>query len=214
MDIYIEGNIGTGKTTFLGFLKQLYPESSSIYEPVDQWTALVDENGKNLLENFYQDQHKWSFAFQMNSFISRIQKVKSSSSELNFIERSVYTDKYCFAENCFKNKKMTKIEYDIYCRWHTWLCSEFKMRVGAFIYLKTEPSISQERIRKRDRKGEAEIPLEYLTELHNLHNTWMTKEIENNTPVLILDVSKDFYNDTEEQKKIKDSIGKFIDSLT
>ena len=106
----------------------------------------------------------------MNSFISRIQKVRSSSSSLNFIERSVYTDKYCFAENCFKNKKMTKIEYDIYCRWHNWLCKEFKMGANAFIYLKTKLSISQQRIRKRNRKGEDEIPLEYLTELDNLHN--------------------------------------------
>ena len=42
MDIYIEGNIGTGKTTFLNFLKTIYTDEKHafIYEPVDQWTAL------------------------------------------------------------------------------------------------------------------------------------------------------------------------------
>ena len=48
MDIYVEGNIGTGKTTFLDFLKTLFSKNnhSFVYEPVDQWTNLKDSNGK------------------------------------------------------------------------------------------------------------------------------------------------------------------------
>ena len=108
---------------------------------------------------------------------------------------------------------MTKIEYDIYCRWHDWLCSEFKMKPTAFIYLKTDPSTSLQRIEKRNRKGESEIPLEYLSELHSLHNTWMEKEESNGVPVLVLDVSKDFYKDLEEQHKITEKVKKFITLL-
>jgi len=214
MDIYIEGNIGTGKTTFIDFLHTLYPEYSTIYEPVDQWTALKNTDGTNLLENFYKDQHKWSFAFQMNSFISRIKKIKDNHNPtINFIERSVYTDKYCFANNCYKNGKMTKIEYEIYVKWHNWLCEEFNMKPSGFIYLKTTPEISLERINKRNRQGEESIPLDYLYNLHNLHNEWMLHENEKGIPILVLDVSKNFYNDDKEKQKIISQIDTFVKIL-
>jgi len=216
MEIYIEGNIGTGKTTFLDFLKIIFGDEkyTSIYEPVDQWTALKNEDGKNLLENFYEDQTKWSFAFQMNSFISRIQKIRAEkNNKIKFIERSVYTDKYCFANNCYENGKMTKIEFDIYNRWHNWLCDMFKIQPTAFIYLKTKPEISLERIKKRSRKGESDIPIEYLTKLHELHNNWMDTYIKTNIPVLILDVSVDFYNNESEKEKIINKLTDFIKTL-
>jgi deoxyadenosine/deoxycytidine kinase len=214
MDIYIEGNIGTGKTTFLNLLHTLYPDYSTIYEPVDQWTALKNADGTNLLENFYKDQHKWSFAFQMNSFISRIKKIKDNHNPtINFIERSVFTDKYCFANNCYKNGTMTKIEYDIYVKWHDWLCEEFKMKPTGFIYLKTSPEISHERINKRNRPGEESIPLDYLHNLHNLHTEWMLHETEKGIPVLVLDVSKDFYNDDKEKQKIISELETFVQML-
>ena len=211
-DIYIEGNIGTGKTTFLRFLETLFKtdDYSFIFEPVDQWTNLTDSDGINLLENFYKDQDKWSFAFQMNSFISRIQKIQNDSKKVKFIERSVYTDRNCFAKNCYESGKMNKIEYDIYTRWHDWLCKEFKVKPSAFIYLKTDPTVSLERIQKRSRQGEGGIPIDYLDKLDSLHNSWMDDEIANGVPVLILDVSTDFYNDDKEKEKIIKQLFDFL----
>ena len=43
---------------------------------------------------------------------------------------------------------MNKIEYDIYCRWHDWLCGSFDVKPAAFIYLRVEPEVSYERIKK------------------------------------------------------------------
>ena len=76
MFIYIEGNIGAGKTTFVEAL-ELYLRDKEIgnafikREPVDQWLNTKDSTGKNLLEYFYEDTKKYGFAFQMNAFISR-----------------------------------------------------------------------------------------------------------------------------------------------
>ena len=57
MIIYIEGNIGTGKTTLLEILKTYFPNKNNnvIYEPVDQWKLVKDENGVNLLDKFYSN---------------------------------------------------------------------------------------------------------------------------------------------------------------
>ena len=87
-------------------------------------TSIFNADGKNILERFYEDQDRWSFTFQMNSFISRahrIQKtfesIKESGKEpLLLVERSIYTDRHCFAKNCYESGKMTKMEYDIYCK--------------------------------------------------------------------------------------------------
>ena len=74
------------------------------------------------------------------------------------VERSIYTDRHCFAVNCFNSGQMTKMEYDIYCKWNDWLSKEFNLRPDGYIYLKCDPSINTTRISKRSRDGEIEFP--------------------------------------------------------
>ena len=75
----------------------------------------------------------------MNSFISRVKKIQDADKgKILFVERSVYTDKHCFAENCYESGMMNKIEYDIYNRWHEWLTNNFTVKPDAYIYLRTE----------------------------------------------------------------------------
>lgn len=207
MIIYVEGNIGSGKTTFVNLLDKYFKDIDKqvILEPVKEWMTLTDSDGKNLLEKFYEDQDKWSFGFQMNSFISRVHKIqKAERDKILFVERSVFTDKHCFAENCYESGKMNKIEYDIYCRWHDWLVDTFKVQPNAYIYLKTNPEKSLERTTKRSREGEGGIPLEYLTMLHNKHEKWLNSE-KTKYPVLTIDVTEDFDNE-EKMKDIIDRI--------
>ena len=67
-----------------------------------------------------------------------------------------------------------------------------------------------ERIKKRSRQGECGIPIEYLDKLDSLHTSWMDDEIANGVPVLILDVSTDFYNDEKEKEKIIKQLFEFL----
>ena len=132
MLVYVEGNIGSGKSTFVDLLEKNVKSIKEkklalITEPVDEWLNLKDHDGRNILEHFYEDQEKWSFAFQMNSFISRIHRIEQEKADINIVERSVFTDKYCFAKNCYESGKMTKIEYDTYCRWNDWLVNHFNV---------------------------------------------------------------------------------------
>ena len=64
----------------------------------------------------------------------------------------------------------------------------FNLYADGYIYLKTNPNVSHERIVKRLRSGEEAIPLEYLTELHNKHNDWLEKEQN----VLTFDFTDDY----------------------
>ena len=204
--IYIEGNIGSGKSTFARLLTDYIDEfkhtfnTSIIQEPVDEWLITYESDGKNILQKFYEDINRWSFAFQMNSFISRTKKIQdeiekvqnNNNDKLMFIERSIYTDKNVFAINCFENKKMTEMEYNIYNRWNQWLSDKFDLRPSAYIYLRCNPEINSERIIKRSRSEEDSIPIEYLTQIHEKHEEWMNKEKEQGVPVLIIDATDDF----------------------
>ena len=224
MIIYVEGNIGSGKSTFCNLLSKYFSlksESNIILEPVNEWLTIIDENGHSLLDNFYKNQEKWSFAFQLNCFISRINKIEYSKNgecskngingvpKINFVERSVFTDKYCFALNCYESGKMNKIEYDIYCKWHEWLVDKFDVMPDAYIYLRTSPEISFERMKKRSRGGEEEVPLDYLKLLHNKHEEWMEIERKNNVKVITIDVTDDFNN----EKIMKNIINKIKNEL-
>ena len=68
--IIIEGNIGTGKTTFLKMLEKYGCEV--IYEPVKVWQSTCNDDGKNLLETFYSDMKRWAYSMQSFAFKTRL----------------------------------------------------------------------------------------------------------------------------------------------
>ncbi len=213
--IFVEGNIGTGKTTFIEFLERnLNPEKYNIiYEPVDEWQKLKDSQGKNILEHFYEDQEKWAFAFQMNSFISRVKHIqdalKANPEKINIIERSVFTDKYCFAKNCYESGKISDIQYQIYNNWHKWLIDSFEIEPSGFVYLKATPDVCSERIAKRSRNGESSIPIEYLTKLSDSHDAWLNNEKN----VLNVESEKNMYDDPEKTQALLKDFDEFIQKV-
>jgi deoxyadenosine/deoxycytidine kinase len=64
--VSIEGNIGSGKSTFLQYSKE-HLESDKICfldEPVDDWLSIVDTNDKNIIKRYYDDQKNMRFSFK------------------------------------------------------------------------------------------------------------------------------------------------------
>lgn len=189
--ISIEGNIGSGKSTLVRNLKKRYPASDSgsvfvfLQEPVDEWASVVDSNGVGILENYYSDQKKYAFSFQMMAYISRLKQtmsaIKSNKQESIIItERSVYTDKNIFAKMLFDSGILSFMDYSIYNKWFDFFIEEVK--IDAVIYVKTSPEVCLERINKRSRQGE-NIPIEYLIDCNKYHENWLT----GNDNILVLD---------------------------
>jgi deoxycitidine kinase/deoxyguanosine kinase len=71
----------------------------------------------------------------------------------------------------YDNGCIEEIEYTIYIRWF----DEFKKytEINKIIYIQTDPELCLERINKRNRKGEENIPLEYLISCHQYHEDWI-----------------------------------------
>ena len=204
--IIIEGNIGSGKTTFVKYISENIKNITVNYEPVAKWQSYTDENGDNLLNNFYSDQNRWGYTFQNMAFMTRVQDmIKPCSTEYKFIERSIFTDRNCFALNCYEMGKINKMEWEIYTDWFNWLSNEFDVKPDGYIYLKVQPNICLERINKRNRQEESGIPIEYLENIHIKHDNWLLNEKK--IPVLVLDWNCSFDNN------IKDVIESFIKKL-
>ena len=63
---FVEGNIGTGKSTFLKMIEKCYPDDCQvIYEPLDTWTSFKDKEGVNILGHFYKDPKRYAYTFQI-----------------------------------------------------------------------------------------------------------------------------------------------------
>ena len=214
----IEGNIGAGKSTFLSLIEQELPVQV-VYEPHQKWQNVG--GGDNLLEKFYADTPRWAYTFQSYAFITRImeqmEKAKENKYGTQVLERSVYSDRYCFAKNCFERGTMSALEWKLYQEWFEWLIVNYAPKPTGFIYLKTEPEVCFSRLTKRAREEEVGVSLEYLQSLHNKHEAWLLDKHEvasylHDVPVLILDCNKEFEDDKEQMQKHRDDIITFIQS--
>jgi deoxyadenosine/deoxycytidine kinase len=203
--ISIEGNIGSGKSTLLANLRENYKNNDNVIflkEPVDEWAKIKDINGTTILEKFYADQEKYSFSFQMMAYVSRIKvlrdtlKEKTKKENNNYIiitERSLYTDKMVFAKMLYDTGKIEDVNYQIYLNWFDTFSGEFP--VHKVIYVKAAPEKCYQRIAKRSREGEENIPLEYLTACSLYHDNMLDKTIDSCVchEQLILDGNIDIY---------------------
>ena len=173
MPIYsIEGNIGSGKSTLLAQLKKVSPELIFIPEPVDEWNTFKDSSGVTILENYYKDQSRWAFSFQMMAFITRVKQLRDIPKGVVVImERSVFTDRNIFAKMLFDSGKIHDIEYAIYLKWFDELVGN--LVVDGVVYVNTSPEVCAQRVQKRARPGEEPIEFEYLVKCDEYHEEWL-----------------------------------------
>lgn len=208
--LMVEGNIGAGKSTFLRVIgKQLNVQV--IYEPDKKWQNLG--GGENLLEKFYTDTKRWAYTFQTYAFVSRVVEqeahARANPGSVQLLERSVFADRYCFARNCFEMGVMSPLEWQLYKEWFTWLVDTYTIKPAGFIYLRTDPEVCYERVRKRSRAAEKGVGLDYLKLLHEKHEDWLVHHKDltpflQGVPILVLDCNEDFeYHSKEQQRHLQ-----------
>ena len=212
--ISIEGNIGSGKSTFVEDLHLYYknPENCAgqkicfLQEPVDVWNTITDEYGNTVIQCFYADNQKYAFAFQMMAYISRLSNIKRALNEdydIIFMERCLNTDRNVFAQMLYDDTKISEIEYKIYNKWFDEFLADFPNI--EYIYLKTDPVIASTRIIKRARLGET-IPLEYLIKCNEYHEKWLDQM----EPKFILDCNVDNNEDTNIMAQWIDDVARWV----
>jgi len=227
--IAVEGNIAAGKSTFLDLVHK-YTHIKTLQEPVNNWTNVplerdcVSGANNNLLDTYYSDPARWSFTFQNYVVFSRIREHQSDKENKRqgvfLSERSIWGDRLVFARNLYKQGMMTDLEYSVYCQQHSFcleLCPE--AAPDAILYLQTSPEICLERLKQRGRSEEMGVTLEYLQQVHQRHEEWLVQKSVHiprslaETPVMIIDCSRNFTEDTEYREETFRKLVVFANSL-
>lgn len=188
--ISLDGNIGAGKTTLLSEIRKYMHNVHVVDEPVGQWTSLKNEDGKSLLELFYEDKKRWAYTFQNCAILTRFKNIQDAVDNLDstikepqiiITERSILTDKHVFAEMLRDSGDINMVEWDLYESWFNNFSKKYP--VNAIIYVSTGSKTSKERIEIRNRLGEDKIQLDYLDLVDIQHKKWINGT---NLPVLTL----------------------------
>jgi deoxyadenosine/deoxycytidine kinase len=196
--ISIEGNIGSGKSTILNYLKEHFKTNEKIIflqEPVSEWDKIRDKNNVTILSKFYENQKKYSFAFQMMAYISRLSLLKDTIEKnpdsIIITERCLNTDRHVFAKMLYDAGNLEDIEYQIYLQWFDHFSNIIKIQ--KIIYLKTNPITCNNRINKRNRDGESNISIDYLENCHKYHES-MINNFKDTSIVINSDIDTDIYS--------------------
>ncbi|MFX0126337.1 MAG: deoxynucleoside kinase [Candidatus Hodarchaeota archaeon] len=163
--IWVEGIIGSGKSTFSKMLAEKL-KLRLITEPVDDGYLTI----------FYENPKKWAFPMQIDLLHKRysLQKLAAYEASLAAVGESPYQgvvlDRGLPGDRVFAKLHMlegniTKVEWKTYLRaYETMTCS--LIPPSLMIFLDVEPNTAMARVTNRDRSYErVGVPLEYLIKL-------------------------------------------------
>ena len=165
MHIGIAGNIGCGKTTLTRMLAEHYG-----------WTPKYEAVTYNpYLEDYYKDISRWSYNLETYFLAQRFKDVLeiARSKEVIVQDRTIMEGVYIFVANNKAMGNLSERDYDTYMQLFSLMMSMVR-EPDLLIYLKTSVPKLVEQIQLRGRDYEKSMSIEYLTNLNNLYDKWIS----------------------------------------
>lgn len=171
--VYIEGNIGIGKSTLLkGLEEKGFPV---VQEPVDLWTNF---HGINFLDLYSKNMEKWAFTFQSLVLFTLWQtqvEVLQGSAPVVVAERSLSSVMRMFVQTQLENKFITSEQFILLEEMSKTMSAQLN-RQEYYIYLRGSSTTAFQRLQSRARAEETTLSKGYLQQLHTVLDTWMDNE--------------------------------------
>lgn len=174
--IAVSGIIGAGKSTLSNELGKLLQ--------VDVYDEPVKTNP--YLDLFYEDMKTHAFAMQVFFLTQRYKQQQQItwSGKDAVLDRCIFEDTI-FAALLHKQELLSDLNFKTYLELFETFQHSIKLP-DVVVYLRVDPKIAMERVKKRARACESGLTMEYLTELSEAYDEW-AKEMEQYTKVLYLD---------------------------
>jgi len=177
--IAIAGNIGSGKSSLVGFLSRTY-DIKPFYEPNDE---------NPYLPSFYEDMQRWAFHSQIyflsNKF--RLHREFDRASGIVALDRTIFEDAEIFATALHDMGGMDDRDFATYWDFYQTILETIRPP-DLLIYVKCSMRTLRRRIKKRGRAMEQDIPLGYLKRLDRLYENWIANYTLSD--VLVVDTEK------------------------
>jgi len=143
-----------------------------------------------------------TYNFQIKVLIDRCW-IQEKSNVIVLMERSPYFIKNVFVEKAHDDKTISIEEYNNIYKLHK--TTDDLWQPSAYIYLRSDPEMCFNRIKKRGRESEKNIKIEYIQRIHELHEKVYYNAIENNKNIIVIDT---------ENKSIPDICSEIVSSST
>jgi len=211
--IGIVGNIGVGKSTLVeAASKEPFSEIllSTIPNRIgdEKVYAFQEEFNPKVLDAFYEDPIGNAFMAQIEFFNGRLDRQRKIENRKGIVleDRTLAEDYHIFgmAQKIMGN--MTEEEFLAYQRNYDLMTQEIT-QPDMIVYLKANVDVLMQRIKTRGRESEAGIPIEYLQQLNQLYDQFISRHVT--CPVLIIDANVD----TPLEKYIEETINKIVERI-
>jgi deoxyadenosine/deoxycytidine kinase len=192
--------MASGKTSFLKVFEEVQ-NFEVLHEPLNKWQNV---NGQDLLKSYYENTEKYGFIFQNYVLLTQFEQFKNLNKRFRIIERSPLSGKYCFFE--LIKEKLSPLESSVLAEnFDIILNTPWMKKIDLIVYLRCTPETAYKRLKIRDRDSENSVSLELITKLHNLHEDWLNKELNNvPAPVLIINADQNLAKVVSKAKNLID----------
>lgn len=199
--IAVLGNMGSGKTTVARLLAE------------ELKAKLILENFANnpFLAKFYSDMKRWAFssqAFFLTEKVKQIRKISKIYLRSNIVQDTpLFQDINIWAKAQLRTKNMEAAEWRLYRRLSKLFLDGLR-QPDIYIFLQTSIPVLQDRINKRKREFERDVPFSYLQVINKLLTEAVEKKLHH---VLTINTDESNFVSSDEDRKwliktVKDKI--------
>jgi deoxyguanosine kinase len=174
--ICIEGNIGSGKTSF----------TQMIHEEYQCQLILEEFNDNPFLPLFYQDKERYAFSVELFFMTERYKQLQQKLLKQDLFQKFTIADYSFVKSQLFARNNLIEEEYRLFMKLWNVLNASFP-KPDILVYLHRDVETLKKYIEIRGREYEKLIESEYLQNIQNIYFEYFRNILS--FPVVIIDIN-------------------------